>query len=125
MLALSQLHATPAMAKEFDVTGTLDCGVRSGDKCQFVDWETGPKLAVFTEDISGTRERWEIDASWIRDDLMKFGQDDFVWFTVRDEGSNVLRATGVVEHRCNDGRIPHGQASHGRSTGSVCRLEQE
>src|SRR4051794_38037585 len=55
-LAPSPAMATVASAKEFDVTGTIDCGARSGHKCDFADWSTGPVIGVLTEDISGTRE---------------------------------------------------------------------
>src|SRR5882724_2862513 len=80
LLALVQAPAAPALAKEFDVTGTIDCGVRSGNKCDFTDWSTGPTIGVLTEDISGTRELVQIDASWVKNDLNDFDQDDFVWF---------------------------------------------
>src|SRR4051794_15805184 len=66
LLGLAQIPVAPAQAKEFDVTGTIDCGVRSGTKCDFTDWSTGPVIGVLTEDISGTRERVLIDASWVK-----------------------------------------------------------
>jgi len=113
--------ASAAMIKDFDVTGTLDCGVRSGRKCEFTDWETGPKLAMFTEDISGEMMRFEVDASWLRDHLTAFRQDDFVWFVVRDGIGPLPVVVHVVEHRCMDGRYPHGQVAHGLSTRDDCK----
>jgi hypothetical protein len=111
---------SPALAKDFDVTGTLDCGAQSGRKCDFVDWDTGPTLAIFTEDISGDRLLFEIDASWIKDDLTDFGQDDFVWFVIRDDAGPMPVAIQVIEHHCNDGRIALGQTNQGRATGQRC-----
>jgi len=112
--------ATAAAVKDFDVTGSLDCGVRSGQKCVFTDWETGPILALFTEDISGESMRFVVDASWLRDNLTAFRQDDFVWFTVRDGIGPLPVIVSVVEHRCHDGRFPHGQVNHGSSTRDIC-----
>jgi hypothetical protein len=113
--------ASPAgIVKDFDVTGSLDCGVRSGQKCQFSDWETGPTLAMYTEDISGEQMRFEVDASWLRDHLTAFRQDDFVWFTVRDGISEHPMIVSVVEHRCHDGRYPAGQVNQGLSTHDAC-----
>src|SRR5215210_4225043 len=89
-------HPDVSQAKECDLTGTLDCDVRSGKKCEFIDWETGPRLGILTRDISGNLERATVDASWVRDDLSDFGQDDFVWFTVQDFGTG-LQATSVLE----------------------------
>lgn len=118
--------STPAvLAKEFDVTGTLDCGIRSGRKCSFSDWATGPKIGVLTRDLSGNLERVVLDASWIRDDLTDFGQDDFVWFVVRDDAGPDLRAIAVIEHRCSDGRFAQGQVNQGRSNGERCFPEME
>jgi hypothetical protein len=107
--------------RNFDVTGTLDCGIRSGQQCHFDDWETGPMIGMFTKDISGTTEHFVVDASWMRDHLTAFRQDDFVWFQVRDGIGPVPVVVSVVEHRCFDGRYPHGQVNHGLSTRDACR----
>lgn len=113
--------AMPApMVKDFDVTGSLDCGVRSGQKCVFTDWETGPTIAMFTEDISGETMRFVVDASWLRDHLTAFRQDDFVWFVVRDGIAPLPVVIEVVEHRCHDGRYPAGQVNQGLSTRDDC-----
>lgn len=112
--------ATAATVKDFDVTGTLDCGVRSGQKCVFSDWETGPSLAMYTEDISGESMRFVVDASWLRDHLTAFRQDDLVWFTVRDGIGPIPVVVSVVEHRCHDGRYPAGQINQGLSARDRC-----
>lgn len=112
--------ATAATVKDFDVTGSLDCGVRSGQKCVFTDWETGPTIGMFTEDISGETMRFVVDASWLRDHLTAFRQDDFVWFVVRDGIGPLPVIIEVVEHRCHDGRSPAGQVNQGLSTRDDC-----
>jgi len=119
-LVLTQTAAQTAEAKEFDVTGTIDCGARSGKKCDFTDWSTGPVIGVLTEDISGTRERASIDASWVKNDLDDFDQDDFVWFTVQDNGGPNLQATGIVQHHCTQGTVDLGTINDGKSTGHHC-----
>ena len=120
-LAVAPGYTLAASAKDFDVTGTIDCGALSGRKCDFTDWDTGPVIGVLTEDISGTREHALIDVSWVKKDLTDFDQDDFVWFTVRDGLGPNLQATGVVEHHCNDGRFSLGIINQGRSNSDRCR----
>ena len=120
-LTIAPVLAVPVAAKEFDVTGTIDCGALSGRKCDFTDWSTGPVIGVLTEDISGVRERVLIDASWVKNDLTDFDQDDFIWLTVRDGLGANLQATGVVEHHCSDGRFSFGIVNQGRSSGNRCR----
>ena len=120
-LAFSLYAAPVSASKDFDVTGSLDCGVMSGHKCVFEDWDDGPTIGLFTKDISGVTERFEVDASWMRDHLTAFRQDDFVWFLVRDGISELPVIVSVVEHRCHDGRFPHGQVNHGLSTRDDCR----
>jgi hypothetical protein len=113
--------ASPVMAKSFDVTGTLECGTMSGHRCDFADWEQGPVLGIITEDISGEPMRFEVDTSWIRDRLVSFSQDDFVWLVVQDNADAHPRAIGVVQHHCTDGRYPPGQVNQGQSDGQRCR----
>jgi hypothetical protein len=120
-LTLLQTPTPVAATKEFDVTGTIDCGALSGRRCDLTDWDTGPDIGVLTEDISGTRERVLIDASWVRNDLSDFDQDDFIWLTVRDGLGPNLQATGVVEHHCADGRFSLGIVNQRRSSGNRCR----
>ena len=78
-------------------------------------------IGMFTKDIFGTTERFVVDASWMRDHLTAFRQDDFVWFQVRDGIGAAPVIVSVVEHRCFDGRYPHGQVNHGLSTRDECR----
>src|SRR5881392_791098 len=129
---LALLWGTPsqAQAKEFGLTGTLDCRVISGAKCTFTDWATGPTFGVFTWDISGSKERVVLDASLVRKDLAAFHQDDEVWFTVRDgvlpgktaDGQWLFKITSVIEHKCNGDRS-EGLVNWGLSTSVHCVLE--
>jgi hypothetical protein len=120
-IMMASSSASVLATNDFDVTGSLDCGVRSGQKCHFEDWEAGPIIALFTEDVSGTSERFVVDAAWMREHMTAFRQDDFVWFVVRDGIGPVPQVVSVVEHRCHDGRYPHGQVNHGLSTRDDCR----
>src|SRR5690349_14131107 len=92
LVTVMPMFSVGVSAKEFDVTGTLDCGVRSGHICKWDDWDTGPVIGIITEDISGKPERVLVDASWVKKDMTDFGQDDFVWFTVRDDVGPQLQA---------------------------------
>ena len=111
LLTLFQSPAGVARAKDFDLSGTLDCGVTSGAECTFADWAAGPTFGVLTDDISGTTQRVVVDASWVREDLTEFGQDDYVWFIVRDAVGKNLQVISVVEHRCKDGTMNPGRSS--------------
>src|SRR6185436_1668923 len=55
LFAIATLHpaAPPAMAKEFTIEGTVDCGKPTGKLCIPV----GRKVGVLTESVSGNRER--------------------------------------------------------------------
>jgi len=129
---LALLWGTPsqAQAKEFGLTGTLDCGVISGAKCAFADWAAGPTFGVFTWDISGSKVRVVLDASWVRKDLVAFHQDDEVWFSVRDgilpsktaDGQWLFKIASVIEHKCSGDRS-EGLVSWGLSTSDHCVME--
>lgn len=121
LLALAQVSVGTVQAKEFDVTGTIDCGASSGHKCHWDDWDTGPVIGVLTEDISGTRQLAMVDVSWVKKQLDDFDQDDFVWFTVQDLGGPNLQATGIVEHHCHQGTASLGIINQGKSTSDRCR----
>src|SRR4051794_11654145 len=64
---------TTVAAKEIDVVGTVDCGQRSGHHC-----DIGDQLRVWTDSLSGERERVTLDVSWIRATLPSLDQDDQV-----------------------------------------------
>ena len=47
------------LAKEFSLSGTVDCGRRSGQSCSYEGSE--PMMAIHTRDISGVMERVVVD----------------------------------------------------------------
>ena len=95
LATLSQLTASPALAKDFNVAGTVDCGVRSGQDCPI-----GDTISLWTEDISGKRELVTIDITWIRRQLrgVELEQDDAIDLEVRalPEARGGLQALGVT-----------------------------
>src|SRR3954452_5420089 len=102
-------------AREFEIDGTADCGLKSGKHCS-VD----STLALWTENYSAENERVEVDVRWIKDDLDKIDQDDYVCLVVEDRGNGRLRATGVSQTcKFHDGTI-----NPGLSTGSKKVSEQ-
>ena len=82
-------------AREFEIDGTADCGLRSGKHCDIDN-----TLRLWTDDMSGERERVEIDIRWVKDDLDEIEQDDHVCLVVEDRGGGRLRAVSVGQ-RCN------------------------
>lgn len=85
-----------ASAKTLDLVGTIDCGVRSGKRCEF-----GDKLILHTKDISGVEQAVELDVSWIKkEDLEGLEQDDYLRFEVEEKpggGYQVLRIVSPDE----------------------------
>ena len=114
--AVAQATPSPALAKDFQLTGTVDCGRTSGQNCQFPDFFTGPKVGFITADISGHRQRVELDGSWQRKELEDVEQDDFMRFTVRDDAGPGLIIVSVEERHCRAGTF-----NQGTSTGSHCQ----
>lgn len=90
--AVSQPAILGGAGHEFGVTGTVDCGRRSGLRC-----EIGPLLVlnIWTYDISGSRERVSIDVSWIVQQLDAYDQDDLVCLNVQTTRSGALQAVGL------------------------------
>jgi hypothetical protein len=108
----------PSSAKEFDITGTVECGTRSGRRCEFSDFSTtGPKIGILTTDVSGNLDRIVVNGSWMRRELGGLEQDDYIWVTVRNEG-NDLQVISVIQHRCKAGTF-----NQGLSTQSICVTE--
>ena len=103
-------------AKEFEIDGTADCGRANEERCAI-----GSVLALWTDDIDGTRHRVEIDVSWIKDALEKdkIDQDDHVCLIVEDLRAKRLKAVGMSDS-CRFG----GTINPGLSTGSKEVSEQ-
>src|SRR6187431_1032031 len=79
-------------ARELEIDGTADCGLRSGRHC-----DIDKTLALWTDDVTGSRERFEVDIRWIdKDDLDKIDQDERVCLLVEDRGGGRLRALSMT-----------------------------
>ena len=52
----------PGQAREIEIDGTADCGLRSGRHCSIDN-----TLALWTDDVSGNRERVEIGRASCRE----------------------------------------------------------
>jgi len=63
--------ARVSYAKEIDLTGTVDCGQRSGRHCSL-----GDTLVPRTSDITGELAPAAIMISWIKDQLPSLDQDE-------------------------------------------------
>src|SRR5262245_28182772 len=80
-------------AREIEIDGSADCGLRSGRHCDIAN-----TLALWTDDITGTRDRFEVDIRWIdKDDLDKIDQDERVCLVVEDRGGGRLRALSMTK----------------------------
>jgi hypothetical protein len=101
-------------AKEYEIDGTADCGLRSDERCSIED-----VLALWTDDIDGTRRRVEIDVSWIRPSLGSIDQDEHICIIVEDRNARRLKAVGA-SHSCRF----EGTYNPGLSTGSRLVSEQ-
>src|SRR5262249_50234830 len=114
-LCIILLAAGQGQAREFEIDGTADCGLKSGKHCDIDN-----NLALFTDDISGERQRVEIDIRWVKQHLAKIAQDDHVCLIVEDRSGGRLRATGYSQScKFDDGTI-----NPGLSTGSKKVSEQ-
>jgi hypothetical protein len=80
-------------AKELEVGGTADCGLRSGWRCSVSD-----VLVLMTDDLTGTVEPVRIDVSRMLARLPTLDQGDEVVLLVQDT-PNGLRALSVADVR--------------------------
>ena len=106
---------TLALAKTFAITGTVDCGVKSGEHC-----EIGDTLNVRTTDISGNLDDVVVDVSWIKKQLDEdeWDEEDRICLEV-DDGAGTYQATGLILTCDLD-----GTDNPGRSTRSHTAKEQ-
>jgi hypothetical protein len=79
------------VAKTYPITGTVDCGVPSGQRCSIDD-----TVAIITNDLGGDHQRVEVDVSWIKKyfEEQPFDQDDPLCVEVDDQDGHfqALRA---------------------------------
>jgi hypothetical protein len=103
LVGLLQGSAGVALAKDFDIDGTLECGVPSGSVCKLIDDKTGGvdhfTVGIVTSSISGTPQRVVVDVSWVLDKLRGFKQDGHVQYSVRDGIGPYLQVFSVVQRR--------------------------
>jgi uncharacterized repeat protein (TIGR01451 family) len=77
--------------REFLIEGTVDCGLRSGQRCTI-----DGRIVVWTSDVTGERTRVVVDLSWVTRHLDSYDQDDPICLDVRIQPDNTLQAVGVV-----------------------------
>jgi hypothetical protein len=90
-----------SLAAEFGISGTVDCGRRSGQSCSFEGSE--PMMVIHTKDISGVMERIVVDVSWIMPHLRErsIDQDDTICLDVENKPDGTLRAVAYT-NLCDD-----------------------
>src|SRR5687768_4787630 len=91
-LALLAQEPVVGFAKEFGITGTVDCGRRSGQSCSFES--SDPLMVLHTRDISGVMEAIVVDVSWIMDHLRErdIDQDDPICIEIDNKPDGTYRA---------------------------------
>ena len=76
--------------KEFLIQGTIDCGRKSGQRC-----DLGDIITVWTADVTGTRQKANIDVSWIAKQLDTYDQDDLICIDVRVMSDGTLQGIAI------------------------------
>ena len=109
LFAVDLGQTRPGLAKEFDVNGTVDCGIPSGRRC-----ELGDTLVLLTDSVSGLRELVPIDISGIKKKLPDLDQDDEITLCVEMLPDGKLKAQCVISAKRRD-----GTQNQGSSTGTV------
>jgi hypothetical protein len=107
---------TLALAKTFAITGTLDCGLKNGERC-----DLGDTIKVWTSDVSGNLDNVAIDVSWIKKQLDEdeWDHEDRICLEVQDGAGGTLQATGLIL-TCD----LEGTDNPGKSTRSTTAREQ-
>jgi uncharacterized protein YfaP (DUF2135 family) len=109
LFAMDLAQPSPGHAKEFDVIGTVDCGIPSGRRC-----DLGDTLVLLTDSVSGLNELVRIDIRGIKRKLPALDQDDEIALCVELLPDGKLKATCVISAKRRDGLL-----NQGASTGSV------
>lgn len=109
LFSLDLARPAPGLAKEFDVIGTVDCGIPSGRRCDLDD-----TLVLLTDSVSGLNELVAIDISGIKRKLPALDQDDEITLCVESLPDGKLVATCVISAKRRD-----GTQNQGKSTGTV------
>jgi hypothetical protein len=108
LFAVDLARPEPGLAKEFDVVGTVDCGIPSGRHC-----ELGDTLVLLTDSVSGLMELVAFDIRGIKRKLPDLDQDDEITLCVELLPDGKLKAQCVISTKKREGTL-----SQGSSTGS-------
>ena len=107
LVVTDMARPTPGLAKEFDVVGSVDCGIPSGRRCDLDD-----TLVLLTDSVSGLHEMVAIDISWIKKKLPALDQDDEIELCVQTvPNEEKLRATCVISAKKRDGTTNQGSST--------------
>jgi uncharacterized protein YfaP (DUF2135 family) len=109
MLSAELGRAGTIFAKEIDLTGTVDCGQRSGKRCSLDD-----TLVLLTDQVAGVLAPAKIDITWIKSSLPALDQDDEVTLTVQMRPNGTLQAVSILSDKSRSGTV-----NQGISTGSA------
>jgi hypothetical protein len=113
-------NAGLSQAKEYEVDGIVDCGRRSGQRCDF-----DGVLYLRTEHVTGTTERIKIDIKWMEDELPKLDQDDRIILLVEDVPRGGIRALSVSKVHEVDGTFNPGLTTGSRRYPEQPKPKQE
>ena len=117
LLSVDFSRAAPGFAKEFDVIGTVDCGLRSGQRCSL-----GDTLVLWTDSVSGELARTSLDIRWVKKDLPALDQDDEITVAVESFPDGGLRVLSITSDDKRSGTRNQGQLdANGRSTATSAR----
>ena len=103
LLSVDIVRPTTGLAKEFDVIGTVDCGIPSGRRCELND-----TLVLLTDSVSGLNELVAIDVGGIKRKLPALDQDDEITLCVETRPDGKLVATCVVSAKRRTGTLNEG-----------------
>src|SRR5215207_6236871 len=77
--ALTLLPPSPALAKDFNIAGTVECGRRSGRSCVIDN-----TVSIWTDDFGGKHQLVTIEISWIRKKLRDLEKEEATDFEARE-----------------------------------------
>ncbi|MGE3271897.1 MAG: hypothetical protein AB7P40_24295 [Chloroflexota bacterium] len=122
VFAFDLSHSATTLAKEIDVIGTVDCGLRSGQRCSLEN-----TLVLLTDSVTGEATHISIDISWIKDKLPALDQDDEITLSVEILPNGKIQGLSVISARSRSGTKSQGLVNDdGKSqTGSRARKEDE
>lgn len=103
VLSLDLARPSVGLAKDVDVTGTVECGIPSGQRC-----DVGDTLVLLTDSVTGVNEPIPIDISWIKKKLPALDQDDEITLSVELLPNGVLKALSVISAKKRDGTVNQG-----------------